>query len=112
MIQEPGAAGSSTHGLGAAMRRSVVWPAQPARAIADRLASGCAIGVLLLLVACGSSSGTDAGSGDATLSGTIEAAGTSATLEGATISVGTQQATSDANGHFELTGLAEGAATI
>ncbi|MGH7582235.1 MAG: carboxypeptidase regulatory-like domain-containing protein [Gemmatimonadales bacterium] len=85
---------------------------QRARTIARWLTSGGAVVIQLLAVACGSSSGTDGGSGSATLSGRIEAAGTSATLEGATISVGTQQATSDANGHFELTGLAEGAATI
>jgi hypothetical protein len=85
---------------------------QQASAIARWLTSGCAAVVLLLLVACGDSTGPAGGSGDATLSGTVQDAGGSAVLEGATISVGTRQATSDASGHFELTGLPVGAATV
>lgn len=80
-----------------------------ARVIAGRVTSGCAALVLLLLVACGDSSGP---SGGATLSGTVRIAGGSAVLEDATIRVGTRQATSDANGQFELTDLPVGNATV
>lgn len=62
--------------------------------------------------ACGNESGPEPNQGNATLSGTVRAASGSAALEGATISVGTAQATSDASGHFELSGLAAGAATV
>ena len=62
--------------------------------------------------ACGNESGPEPNQGNATLSGTVRAASGSAVLEGATISVGTVQATSDASGHFQLTGLAAGAATV
>jgi Carboxypeptidase regulatory-like domain len=92
-------------------------PARPmrvnrARAIARRVASGGATLVLLFLAACGDSSGPNGGGGGATLSGTVRIAGGSAVLEDATISVGTRQATSDANGHFELTNLPVGDATV
>lgn len=68
--------------------------------------------VLLLLAACGDSSGPVGGGGDATLSGTVRAAGSAAALADATVSVGARLATSDANGRFELTGVPIGAATV
>jgi hypothetical protein len=76
-----------------------------APAIARRVTSGGATLVLLLLAACGGgdSSGPDGGGGGATLSGTVRAAQASAALA---------QATSDANGHFELTDVPIGAATV
>jgi hypothetical protein len=77
-----------------------------------RLASAGATLVLLLLAACGDSSGPDGGGGGATLSGTVRAAGSSAALADATVSVGARQATSDANGRFELTEVPIGAATV
>jgi len=67
---------------------------------------------LSLSAACGDESGPDGNDGNATLSGTVRTAAGSAALEGATISVGTVQATSDASGHFQLTGLAAGAASV
>jgi hypothetical protein len=71
-----------------------------------------AVIVLLLLVACGHSSGPSDDNGDATLSGKVQATGASAPLQDATISIGTRQATSDAEGRFELTGLPVGTATV
>ncbi len=65
---------------------------------------------LFMLAACGG--GGDGSSGpkdDATLSGTVRAAGVA--LPGAIISVGTHKDTSDATGHFELTGLPTGSTT-
>jgi hypothetical protein len=67
---------------------------------------------LSMSAACGGEAGPDPNEGNATLSGTVRTAAGSAALEGATISVGTVQATSDASGHFQLTGLAVGAATV
>ena len=67
---------------------------------------------LTMSASCGNESGPGPGGGGATLSGTVRAAAGSAALQGATISVGTAQSTSDASGHFELTGLAAGAATV
>ncbi len=67
---------------------------------------------LFLSPACGNESGPEPNQGNATLTGTVRAAAGSAALQGATIGVGTAQATSDANGRFELTGLAAGAATV
>ena len=87
-------------------------PVQRARAIVHRLTSGGATLVLLLLAACGDSSGPGGGGGGATLSGTVRTAEGSAALEGATVNAGTRQATSDASGHFELTDLPVGAATV
>lgn len=89
-------------------RRTTV---QRARAIACRLTSAGAAVVFLLLVACGDSSGPDRGA-TATLSGTVRAAGGAAVLENAQIRIGTQQVTSDASGHFELTGLSVGTVTV
>ena len=80
-----------------------------ARAIARRVTSGAATLVLLLLADCGDSSGP---AEDATLSGTVREAGSSAALADATVSVGARQATSDANGRFELTEVPIGAATV
>ncbi|MGH7523062.1 MAG: carboxypeptidase regulatory-like domain-containing protein [Gemmatimonadales bacterium] len=87
-------------------------PVQRARTIASRLASEGAVGVLVLLVACGGASEPAGPSESATLSGTVMAVAGSAVLDSVTIRVGTRQATSDANGHFELTGLPVGAATV
>jgi hypothetical protein len=67
---------------------------------------------LLLLVACGQSSGPDGGSDSATLSGTVTDANGSGALKDAQITVGQRQATSDASGHFEVTGLPVGGATV
>ncbi|MGH7523063.1 MAG: carboxypeptidase regulatory-like domain-containing protein, partial [Gemmatimonadales bacterium] len=83
-----------------------------ARTLACWLTSGGAVAALVLQVACGASTGTDGGSAGATLSGTVRAASSSAVLEGATINFGPRQTTSDANGHFELTGLPVGAAFV
>ena len=83
-----------------------------ARAIARRVTSGGATLLLLLLAACGDSSGPDGGGGDATLAGTVRAAGSLAALADATVSLGARQATSDANGRFELTEVPIGTATV
>src|SRR5688572_24804709 len=69
--------------------------------------------ILLLLAACGDSSGPGGdGGGDATLSGTVRAAVSDEALPDATVSIGAREATSDANGRFELTDVPVGAATI
>jgi hypothetical protein len=84
------------------------------RVIARRLTAGSATLVLLLLAACGESSGPDGGGGGgggATLSGTVRAAGTAEALADATVSIGASQATSGADGTFELTGVPVGQAT-
>lgn len=86
--------------------------AQSARAIASRLTSVGATIVFLLLVACGDSSGPGGGGGGAKLSGTVRAVIGAGIVEGAIISVGARQATSDASGHFELTDLPVGSATV
>ena len=82
------------------------------RSIARRLTSGGTTLMILLLVACGDSSGPDGAAEGATLSGIVRTAGGPAVLEGVTISGGGQQATSDAGGHFELTNLPVGPATV
>ena len=83
-----------------------------AGAIAHGLTSSAAAILLLLLVACGESSAPGGGSERATLSGTVRAAQGSAALEGAQITVGQRQTTSDASGHFEMTDLPVGAVTV
>ncbi|HET6578544.1 MAG TPA: carboxypeptidase regulatory-like domain-containing protein [Gemmatimonadales bacterium] len=83
----------------------------PSAAIARRIAAGAATLALLLLAACGDSAGPDGGGGGATLSGTIRAAGSSEALADATVSIGARQASSDANGQFELTDVPTGAVT-
>lgn len=78
--------------------------------VARRLTLGSATLGLLFLPACG-----DPGPGPsdgATLSGTVRAEDSSNPLADATVSLGTHQATSDATGHFELTDVPLGAATI
>ncbi|HET9603955.1 MAG TPA: carboxypeptidase-like regulatory domain-containing protein [Gemmatimonadales bacterium] len=67
---------------------------------------------LLLLAACGESTGPEGAGGGATLAGTVRVAGQSVTLAGVTISVGAATATSDDNGHFELTSVPVGAAKV
>lgn len=89
-------------------RTGVMW----AGAIARRLTSVGAAVAFLLVVACGDSSGPGGGGAGATLSGTVRDAGALAGLEDVTIMIGTRQATSDASGHFELTGLPVGTATV
>lgn len=80
-------------------------------------ASACLLGwgsvalAILLLAGCGGDSGAGPGGG-ATLSGTVRTAGPLTALEGATVSAGNRQATSDASGHFELTDLSPGSATV
>lgn len=82
-----------------------------ARGMAGWLRPGCAALVVLVLVACGDSSGPGGGGGSGTLSGTVRTVG-GGIVEGAIISVGARQATSDASGRFELAGLPVGAATV
>ena len=67
---------------------------------------------LSISVACGDGTGPDDNEGNATLTGTVRAAAGAAALEGAIVSIGTLQATSDAAGHFELAGIRAGAATV
>jgi hypothetical protein len=67
---------------------------------------------LLLVSACGDSTGPAGGGGGATLSGTVRVAGQAVTLAGATVSMGSLTATSDENGHFELASIPVGAATV
>jgi pimeloyl-ACP methyl ester carboxylesterase len=75
--------------------------------------AGGATSALLLLVACGSSTGTDGnGGGTATLSGTVREAQSGATIADAKVTAGSRTATSDATGQFQLTGLATGAANV
>ena len=92
-------------------------PRQPtrvnrARSIARRVTSGGGALVLLLLAACGDSSGPDGRGGAATLSGTVRAAGSAEALADATVSIGSSQATSAADGTFELAGVPVGQATV
>lgn len=85
----------------------------PNRAIARWVSSGGATLALLLLAACGDSSGPDGGGGGgATLSGTVRAAGSAEALADATVSIGASQATSRADGTFELPGVPVGLATV
>ena len=67
---------------------------------------------LLVLAACGESSGPNEDGEGATLSGTVRSAVTSAALPDARVSIGTRQATSDQNGRFSLTDVPVGAATV
>lgn len=67
---------------------------------------------LVLVAACGDSTGPSKTGGGATLAGTVRAAGQSIALAGATVSVGTLKATSDEQGHFELTNVPVGSATV
>ena len=76
-----------------------------------RIAVAWMLPALVALLACGDSAGPDEGD-DGTLAGTVRSAGTSAALEGATISVAGKEATSDANGRYELAGLAAGTVTV
>lgn len=87
-------------------------PVQRASATGRPLPAVGAALALLLLAGCGDSAGPNGGGDSASLSGTIRDAGGSAVLEGARITSGTRQATSDAAGRFELTGLPVGTATV
>ncbi len=80
--------------------------------VARRLAAGGAAVILLTLPACGHS--TDPGGGDdaATLSGRVQAAESGAPLADATVSIGARQATTNADGNFELADVPIGAATV
>lgn len=87
--------------------------------IARRVTSGGATLVLLLLTACGDSSGPDGGDpgpnggGEAaTLSGTVLALGSAAPLGDATVTIGARQTTSGADGRYELSDVPTGAATV
>src|SRR5688572_16956984 len=62
---------------------------------------GAATLAVLLTLSCGGGSPSGpGGGGDATLSGTIRAAGSATALANATVRVGTKSASSDANGRF------------
>ena len=63
-----------------------------------------------LVLACGGDGGGPSSTG--TISGSVTSAASGAPLAGATVSVGSRQATSDAAGHFDLTGVPTGAATL
>jgi hypothetical protein len=63
-----------------------------------------------LVLACGGDDGGPSSTG--TISGTVTSAASGAALAGAIVSVGSVQATSDASGRFELTGVLTGAGTI
>lgn len=86
--------------------------------ILSRLTPGAAALAFLLLSGCGDSSGPGDGGGgggggtDATLAGTVMTSGRAAAIQGATISIGTRQATTDASGHFELRELQVGSVTV
>lgn len=70
-------------------------------------------GLLLLSTCLVASCGRDGGgppASVATVSGTVTSAASGAQVAGATVSIGSAQATSDANGHFELSGVRTGAA--
>ena len=78
----------------------------------SRLLLSAALAAALSTAACGSGTEPDPNEGNATLSGTVRAATGAAPLEGATVTVGAAHATTDAAGHYQLTGLPAGAATI
>lgn len=93
-----------------------IWPRQTgmtrAQWIVRRLAAGGAALALLLTIACGDSSGPGSGNEATTLSGTVRAAEPATALSGAIVTAGTLQVTSDADGRFELSGLATGPVTV
>jgi hypothetical protein len=92
-----------------AMPRSLSpFAATRSRARARR-AAGVSLALLVVAACSGGSDGTTGG--DAILSGTVRAAGSAAALADATVKIGTHEATTDANGHFELTDLPTGPAT-
>ena len=74
-----------------------------------RLTVRCATLLLVLLAACHTPEGP---SGTASLSGTVRSADPSAPLAGVTITIGEKNATSDADGLFELTDVQTGAVTV
>jgi pimeloyl-ACP methyl ester carboxylesterase len=80
--------------------------------ILARRAGAAAATLLLFTAGCGDSSGPGGEEGGATLSGTVSSAESPAPVAGATITVSGHEATSDADGRFELAGLAPGAATV
>lgn len=68
---------------------------------------------LLLLAGCGDSAAPSGSEGGpASLSGTIREQGSTSALAGATVTLGSKQVTSDAEGHFELAALPVGAASV
>lgn len=68
--------------------------------------------VVLLATACGDPSGPGGGDPTATLSGTVRVAVTQQVVEGAKITFGARQATTNASGQFEITGVAVGSGTV
>jgi len=76
-----------------------------------RRAASCSAIALLFAAACQDPAGPGSGGG-ATLSGTVRVNGTAQVLDGAKITLGAKQATTDASGHFELTGVPVGSATV
>lgn len=85
----------------------------PSSAPPTRQIARAAILILLMIfTACGGSTdSTGPGGKGTTLTGTVRAAGSAAALAGATVTIGSHTATTEANGHFELTGIATGAVT-
>ena len=68
------------------------------------------VAVTSLLAGCGGDGGGGPSGGSATVAGTVTNALTDTPLAGATVSVGSLQATTDASGNFSLPGVSEGAA--
>jgi hypothetical protein len=71
--------------------------------------------VVLLAAACQDPAGPgkgDGGGSTATLSGTVRVAGTGQLVDGAKITLGAKHVITDANGHFELTSVSVGSATV
>lgn len=79
-------------------------------AVSRSMLVGMAVALGLLAGCGGDASGPGGATG--TLSGTVRAASGGAAIEGATVSVGTRHATSDASGHYELSGITLGNATV
>lgn len=76
----------------------------------SKVGAGGALLLALLLSGCKDSTGPSGG--DASLTGTVRATGTSVVLADASISVGTRSTKTNAAGQFELTGVPVGAASV
>ena len=81
-------------------------------AVARRIVAAWATLGFVFLAGCKESAGPGGGSEDASLSGTVREQGSVSVLADVTVTIGGSQATSDATGHFELTGLPVGTATV